>query len=149
MWRVVITIQYGKNRHTMYSFFLCVSILQSLQYPYSDFHHTAWWNSRQYIARITKKVWKSIAWELLSYSVCCTIYYHTHSENIDKCGKNPQSARRKTNYHTKCDKNCHKILSVYKDLGFPWWKFNILFITNKIFINTWMNKMWYLYWVPE
>ena len=31
---------------------------------------------------------------------------------MDKCGKNPQSARRKLNYHTKCDKNCHKILSV-------------------------------------
>ena len=36
-----------------------------------------------------------------------------HSKNIDKCGKNPQSARRKPNYHTKCGKNCHKILSVY------------------------------------
>ena len=37
----------------------------------------------------------------------------THSKNIDKCGKNPQSARRKLNYHTKCGKNCHKILSVW------------------------------------
>ena len=35
------------------------------------------------------------------------------SKNIDKCGKNPQSACRKPNYHTKCGKNCHKILSVY------------------------------------
>ena len=34
-------------------------------------------------------------------------------KNIDKCGKNPQSAHRKTNYHTKCGKNCHKILYVY------------------------------------
>ena len=25
-------------------------------------------------------------------------------ENIDKCGKNPQSSRRKPNYHTKCGK---------------------------------------------
>ena len=33
-------------------------------------------------------------------------------KNIDKCGKNPQSARRKPNYHTTCGKNCHKILSV-------------------------------------
>ena len=38
---------------------------------------------------------------------------HTHNKNIYKCGKNPQSARRKSNYHTKCGKNCHKILSVY------------------------------------
>ena len=35
---------------------------------------------------------------------------NTHSENIDKCGKNPQSARRKPNDLTKCGKNCHKIL---------------------------------------
>ena len=34
-------------------------------------------------------------------------YYHTHSKNIDKRGKNPQSARRKPNYHTKCGKNCY------------------------------------------
>ena len=40
-------------------------------------------------------------------------YYHTHSKNIDKCGENPQSACRKPNYHTKCGKNFHKILSVY------------------------------------
>ena len=31
----------------------------------------------------------------------------------DKCGLNSQSARRKPNYHTKCGKNCHKILSVW------------------------------------
>ena len=37
-----------------------------------------------------------------------------HSKNIDKCGENPQSARRKPNYHTTCGKICHKILSVYK-----------------------------------
>ena len=41
------------------------------------------------------------------------LFNHTHSKNIDKCGENPQSARRKPNYHTKCDKNSHKILSVY------------------------------------
>ena len=41
------------------------------------------------------------------------VYYHTHSKNIDKCGKNTQSAHRKSNYHTKCGKNCHKILSVW------------------------------------
>ena len=35
-----------------------------------------------------------------------------HSKNIDKCRKNPQSARRKPNYNAKCGKNCHKILSV-------------------------------------
>ena len=37
---------------------------------------------------------------------------YRHSKNIDKCVKNPQSASRKPNYHTKCDKNCHKILSM-------------------------------------
>ena len=33
---------------------------------------------------------------------------------IENCGKNPQSDRKKPNYHTKWGKNCHKILSVYK-----------------------------------
>ena len=42
VWGVVITIQYGKNRHTVYSFFLCVSTFQNLLYLYGDFHHTAW-----------------------------------------------------------------------------------------------------------
>ena len=60
-----------------------------------------------------KTVWKSIVWELLPY----VVYYHTHSKNIDKCGKNPQSARRKPNYHNKCGKNCHKILSVQIEVG--------------------------------
>ena len=41
-----------------------------------------------------------------------TILSMSYSKNIDKCGKNPQSARRKPNYYTKCGKNCHKILSV-------------------------------------
>ena len=40
-----------------------------------------------------------------------------HNKNIDKCGKSPQSARSKPNYHTKCGKNCHKILSVYDTMG--------------------------------
>ena len=40
----------------------------------------------------------------------------------DKCGENPQSARRKPNYNTKCGKNCHKILSVYT--------LNILYFRN-------------------
>ena len=26
-------------------------------------------------------------------------------KTIDKCGKNPQSARKKQNYHTKCGQN--------------------------------------------
>ena len=34
-------------------------------------------------------------------------------KNIDKYGENPQCAHRKTNYDTKCGKNCHNILSVY------------------------------------
>ena len=40
-----------------------------------------------------------------------------HSKLIDKCGKNPQSARIKLNYHTKCSKNCHKFLSVYNSIS--------------------------------
>ena len=34
--------------------------------------------------------------------------YHTHSKNLDKCGKNLQSVRRKRYYHTKCGKNSIK-----------------------------------------
>ena len=86
VWRVVITIQYGKNRHT------------------------TWQNAQQYIAQITKQYGSR------QYGNYChtqyVLYYHTHSKNIDKCGENPQSAHRKTNYHTKCGKNWHKILSV-------------------------------------
>ena len=37
----------------------------------------------------------------------------SYSKNIDKGVKNLHNARRKPNYHTKCDKNCHKILSMY------------------------------------
>ena len=37
---------------------------------------------------------------------------YTPSKNIDKYGKNPQSAHIKSNCHTTCDMNCHKILSV-------------------------------------
>ena len=44
-------------------------------------------------------------------------YITTHIVKTDKCGKNPQSTRRKPNYHTKCGKNCHKILSVWGRLG--------------------------------
>ena len=33
---------------------------------------------------------------------CLLGYYQAHSKNLDKCGKNPESARRKPNYHTKC-----------------------------------------------
>ena len=40
-------------------------------------------------------------------------YNTTRIVKTDKCGKNPQSARRKPNYHTRCGKNCHKSLSVY------------------------------------
>ena len=31
-------------------------------------------------------------------------YITTRIVKTDKCGKNPQSARRKSNYHTKCGK---------------------------------------------
>ena len=40
-------------------------------------------------------------------------YITTRIVKTDKRGKNPQSARIKPNDHTKCGKNCHKILSVY------------------------------------
>ena len=46
--------------------------------------------------------------------VIIAILSMSYSKNIDKYGKNPQSAYRKSNYHTKCGKNCHKILSMYK-----------------------------------
>ena len=109
VWRVVITIQYGKNRHTVYQFFPCVLILQSLLYPYGDFNHTTWQNLQQYIAQITKQ------YRSRQYGNYChtqyVVYYHTHSKKI-QWGENPQSAHRKTNYHTKCGKNCHKIFSV-------------------------------------
>ena len=39
-------------------------------------------------------------------------YITTRTVKTYKCGENPQNARRKPNYHTKCGKNCHKILSV-------------------------------------
>ena len=45
---------------------------------------------------------------ILSISYITTRIVKTYN----KCGKNPQSARRKPNYHTRCGKNCHKILSV-------------------------------------
>ena len=48
-------------------------------------------------------------------------------KNIDKCGKNPQSACRKPNYHTKCGKNCHKILSVCNGVMCIEFYFNIMF----------------------
>ena len=86
-------------------------MFQSLLYPYGDFHHTAWWNSQYYIAQITKQYGSR---QCGNY--CHTqhvVYYHTRGKNIDKCGENSQSACRKRNYHTKCGKNCHKILSVY------------------------------------
>ena len=56
------------------------------------------------------------------------VYYYTHSKNIDKCGKNPQSARRKPNYHTRCGKNCHKVFFVWNGYSFNklYWGSNIL-----------------------
>ena len=80
--------------------FLYVLILQSLLYPYGDFHHTAQWNSQQYIVQITKQYGNRQCGNYChtQYVVC----YHTHSKNIDKCGENPQNACRKPIYHTKC-----------------------------------------------
>ena len=40
-------------------------------------------------------------------------YYHMYIKNIDKRSKNPQSACKEPNYHTKYGKNCHEILPVY------------------------------------
>ena len=113
VWRVVITIQYDKNRHTVYSFFfVCINV--------AKFSMSVWRFSPHCVVKFTivysknyKTVWKPIVWEFSPYSVC-RILIHTHSKNIDKCGKNPQSARRKPNYHTKCGKNGHKILSVHE-----------------------------------
>ena len=55
---------------------------------------------------------------ILSMSYITT--QHRQDKNIDKCGKNPQSACRKPNYHTECGKNCHKILSVYHSTTKTW-----------------------------
>ena len=94
------------------NFFMCINV--------AKFAISVWRYSPHCVVKFTivystsyKTVWKSIVSELLPDSVCRMVYYHTHSKNIDKCGKNPQIARRKPNYHTKCGKNCHKILSVY------------------------------------
>ena len=40
-------------------------------------------------------------------------YITTRIVKTDKCGNNSQSTRRKSNYHTTCGKNCHKIFSVW------------------------------------
>ena len=95
-------------------FFVCINVAKltiSVQLAtYGDFHHTVWLNSQKYIAQITKQYGSR---QCGNY--CHTqyvVYYHTHSKNLGRCGKNPQSARRKPNYHTTCGKNCHKILSV-------------------------------------
>ena len=48
-----------------------------------------------------------IAMLSMSYITTCIVQTNT------KYGKNHQSAHRKPNYHTKCSKNCHEILSVY------------------------------------
>ena len=81
-----------------------------------------------------KTVWKSIVWELLPY----VVYYHTHSKNIDKCGKNPQSGRRKSNYHTRCGKNCHKILYMYDT------RFNLIDTLRMQKISSEKLETWYL-----
>ena len=39
--------------------------------------------------------------EVDSVGIIAIVKTHT-SKNIHKCSKNPQSARRKLNYHTKC-----------------------------------------------
>ena len=52
------------------------------------------------------------------FAILSMLYITTRIvKNIDKCSKNSQFARRKSNYHTKCGKNCHKILSVYLNIG--------------------------------
>ena len=53
-------------------------------------------------------------------------------KNIEKCGKNPQSACRNTNYHTKCDKNCHKIPSVHLPLLYIKYIINLLNVYRKL-----------------
>ena len=69
---------------------------------FGDFSHTFEWNS-------LKSVWQ-ISLYILAQTprVEGSNYY-----SIVITHKNPQSARRKPNYRTKCGKNCHKILSVY------------------------------------
>ena len=64
-----MTIQYGKNRHTVYYFFLCINV--------AKFAISVWQFSPHCVVKFTivysknyKTVWKSIVWELLPYSVC-------------------------------------------------------------------------------
>ena len=115
------------------NFFLCINV--------ATFAISVWRSSPHCVVKFTivystnyKTVWNSIVWELLPYSVCrirCTAYYHTHSKNIDKCGENLQSARRKPNYHTKCH---HTIYSYSVRLPDP----QSLSITSnlKLFMST-------------
>ena len=47
-------------------------------------------------------------------------YITTRLVKTEKCGKNPQRARRKSNYHTKCGKNCHKRVLRFISTVFKW-----------------------------
>ena len=96
-----------KSPYSVLIFLVCINV--------AKFAISVWRFSPHCLVKFTivystnyKTVWKSIVWELLPYS-------YTHSKNIDKCGKYPQSARIKPNYHTKYGKNCHKIL-----FGYSW-----------------------------
>ena len=67
--RVVITIQYGKNRHIVCQFFLFINV--------AKFPISVWRFSPHCVVKFTivystnyKTVWKSTVWELLPYSVC-------------------------------------------------------------------------------
>ena len=74
MSRVVITIQYGNNRHTVYSFFSCILMSQSLLYPYGDFHHIACeiYNSIYYKLQNSTKVDSVVIIAILSMSYIIT-----------------------------------------------------------------------------
>ena len=100
-----------KPPHSVLMFFVCINV--------AKFAISVWIFSRHCVVKFTivystnyKTVWKSIVWELLLYSVC-RILPHA---NMDRWDINTQSARKKSNYHTKCGKNCHKILSVQSRL---------------------------------
>ena len=110
--KIAIVAGFGGHEHGK-NYFTCR--LVNLNTEVAKFATSVWRFLPHCVVKFTvvhstnyKTVWKSIeVWNRI------VAYFHTHSKNMDKCGENPQSARRQPNYHTKCGKNCHDILSVW------------------------------------
>ena len=78
-------------------------MLQNMLYLYSDFYHTAWWSSQQYIAKITKPYGTVDSMGLIAILNMSHIPIRIVKTKTT-VAKNPQSAI-----------NCHKILFVCVD----------------------------------